>query len=45
MSGAIIGFLCGMYFGWMLCGVTVLCLTDYIFDRNEKHPLDEKGGD
>lgn len=43
MSGAIVGFLVGIYAGWMICGVVTLCLADYIYGGNDKQPLDEKG--
>lgn len=45
MTGFIIGMLVGVYAGWILCGVVTLCLIDYIYDGNEKYPLDERGGD
>lgn len=45
MTGFIIGMLVGVYAGWVLCGVTTLCLIDYIYGGKEKYPLDERGGD
>ena len=45
MTGFIIGMLVGVYAGWVLCGVVMLCLIDYIYGGKEKYPLDERGGD